>query len=771
MRRENTTVYLMTFVVKAGGIISALLGLIVLVGWYTHSTILIQVFPTFVPMQYNTALGFFLCGIGLLLILFGRHRLAMALGGLAASVGILTLMQYVFGVDLGIDQLLMKHYIMVKTSHPGRMAPNTALSFVLAGAALLVMSWRVRFRQRSLVLGLLGSIVIALSTVALFGYLSGVESAYGWGRLTRMAVHTAAGFAILGVGITAFAWCDSQALEKYIPRWLPIPVAVSVVTATLILWQALIAHEHAQTKHTIESVAFNVKSEISTRMESRILALVRMANRWEVQGEIPGEQWEYNARLYAEHYVGCQRIGWVDPSFHVRWIVPLKGSEAALNLDPSLEEWQQIALEAARDQQVTVTRVIDLVQGGEGFLVYVPILRDDSFDGFLFSVFRVQELLDTILGGITSSEYAISVFDGGEEIYCSTKANWRKDTKWAAKTYIELYGTTWHAQIWPSPKLLGELLSPLPKVTLIAGLLTALLLTAIVRFAQSARNRAKASDLANRMLEIEIVERKRAEERSKQLFVSLEQRARELERSNRELEQFAYVASHDLQEPLRMVTSYTQLLAKRYKGKLDGDADEFIAYAVDGAIRMKGLINDLLAYSRVGTRGNPFKLTDIVLALDNASANLQSIIEESAAVVTHDSLPAVMADETQLTQLFQNLIGNAVKFSGNRPPKIHIGARREDNSWLFSVHDNGIGIDPEYIDRIFVIFQRLHSKTEYPGSGIGLAICKKIVERHGGRIWVESEPDKGSTFYFTIPATGKEQACEMEKAADLLKSS
>lgn len=220
-----------------------------------------------------------------------------------------------------------------------------------------------------------------------------------------------------------------------------------------------------------------------------------------------------------------------------------------------------------------------------------------------------------------------------------------------------------------------------------------------------------------------------------------------------------------------MVASYTQLLAKRYKGKLDGDADEFIAYAVDGATRMKGLINDLLAYSRVGTRGNPLKLTDIVLALDNASANLQSTIEQSAAVVTHDSLPAVMADETQLTQLFQNLIGNAVKFSGNRPPKIHIGAKREGNSWLFSVRDNGIGIDPEYIDRIFVIFQRLHSKTEYPGSGIGLAICKKIVERHGGRIWVESEPDKGSTFYFTIPDTGKEQACEMEKAADLLKSS
>jgi signal transduction histidine kinase len=244
-------------------------------------------------------------------------------------------------------------------------------------------------------------------------------------------------------------------------------------------------------------------------------------------------------------------------------------------------------------------------------------------------------------------------------------------------------------------------------------------------------------------------ERKRAEE-------ALREKTEELARSNRDLEQFAYVASHDLQEPLRMVTSYVQLLARRYKGKLDSNADEFIGFALDGATRMWSLINDLLTYSRVGMQGDPLEPTDCEKVLSLSLHNLKVAIEENGAVVTHDALPTAMANRPQLIQLFQNLIENAIKFHGAEPPRVHISASRNGNGWIFSVRDNGIGIAPEYAERIFIIFQRLHGREEYPGTGIGLAICQKIVERHGGRIWVESEVGKGATFYFNLPGSRTE---------------
>jgi signal transduction histidine kinase len=256
---------------------------------------------------------------------------------------------------------------------------------------------------------------------------------------------------------------------------------------------------------------------------------------------------------------------------------------------------------------------------------------------------------------------------------------------------------------------------------------------------------------SNELLEMEIAVRNEAEE-------GLAERTRELARSNADLEQFAYVASHDLQEPLRMVGSYMQLIEQRYKDKLDKDAREFIGFAVDGAKRMQGLINDLLAYSRISTKGGAFEPVEGEKVLAAALHNLRFAIEESGACITHDPLPTVRADATQLAQVFQNFIGNAIKFRGDKPPQIHVGAQQQDGFWQFSVRDNGIGIAPEYFEKIFVLFQRLHGRSAYPGTGIGLAICKKVVERHGGRVWVESAPQGGSCFYFTVPVHKENQS-------------
>src|SRR5688572_14887475 len=270
------------------------------------------------------------------------------------------------------------------------------------------------------------------------------------------------------------------------------------------------------------------------------------------------------------------------------------------------------------------------------------------------------------------------------------------------------------------------------------------------------RKHSAALEQKNKELENQIAERLRAEENVRRLNAELErrvhERTEELSRTNDELRQFAYVASHDLQEPLRTVGSYAQLLGKRYKGKLGTDADEFIGYMVGGVNRMHTLLNDMLAFSRVTQNQNkPFTQAHLDAVLQTALMNLELSIKESSAEVTASHLPEVLCDETQIAQVFQNLIGNAIKYKGSDPPKIDISAEERGDEWIISVRDNGIGIDPQYHERIFGIFKRLHGR-ELPGTGMGLAICKRIVERHGGRIWVDSEQEKGATFRFTLPA-------------------
>ncbi|MDP1552762.1 MAG: ATP-binding protein [Methanobacteriaceae archaeon] len=271
-------------------------------------------------------------------------------------------------------------------------------------------------------------------------------------------------------------------------------------------------------------------------------------------------------------------------------------------------------------------------------------------------------------------------------------------------------------------------------------------------------NKLNKIDVERSNAEVELLEySKHLEEIVKHRTEELNNQNKELEnlvenlnRSNKELGQFAYVSSHDLQEPLRMISSYMQLLQKKYDGKLDSKADKYIKFAVEGANRMQQLINDLLVYSRITSQAQEFQLVDTELILNDILSNLDVLIKENKALITNDPLPKVMADSSQLSQVFQNLIMNSIKFHSDNPPEVHVSAKKEGNKWLFSVKDNGIGIDPSHSERIFEVFKRLHKRREYPGTGIGLSICKKIIERHGGKIWVESEVGKGSIFYFTL---------------------
>lgn len=328
--------------------------------------------------------------------------------------------------------------------------------------------------------------------------------------------------------------------------------------------------------------------------------------------------------------------------------------------------------------------------------------------------------------------------------------------------FIFTCGVTLFLEIWTLRSSASEFISGIKVLTGFASVTTALLLVPLI-FQAVTLHRSAQRGRDSCALQNEIAQRRRAEDALRRAHEELEHRVHErtamlihtnlaLQQTNEELQQFAYTVAHDLQEPLRMVRNYVELLAKRYQGQFDAEGEEFIRYAVDGAARAQQLVTDLLAYTRVDSPVQEMAPVDCEALLARILKDLRLAIADSGAEVTCAPLPLVHGNVTRLGQVFQNLLSNALKFSGEAPPRIHISATQEGPHWVFAVRDNGIGLDPTHAERIFGLFQRVHSRQQYPGSGMGLAICKKIIEQHGGRIWVESEPGKGSTFYFTLPA-------------------
>ena len=639
---------------KSAAVLVFLLGAAMLTGWVFDIELLKWAPQGMVRMKANAAFALLLSGISLGLSApeeeggnRGMGRIAQALALLVAFLGFLTLSEYVFGWDLGIDQLLAREAPgAFKTSSPGRMAPNAALNFLFLGGALLAL----HVRRGGWIASFLALAAAAVAVQALMGIAYVAESISGFVSYTHIAIHTALAFLVLSTGvllrlrdrgITGFVMSDTPggAMARSL---LPAVIAVPLVFG----WLRVMGERAG---------LFGDEFGVSLLITSSILTLVIV-------------------------------VGWSAVTLNKSDAERKRAEEAVRQAGA----YNRSLLEASLDPLVTIGRdgkVTDVNAAAEAATGFSrEALVGTDFADYFTDPEKARAGYRQVFREGLVRDYALEVRrrDGGATPVLYNASVFRDES--------------------------GK----------VAGVFAA------------------ARD---------ITERKRAEE-------ALNRQAEELARSNAELEKFAYVASHDLQEPLRMISGFSQLLARRYQGQLGPEADEFIGYVVDGTNRMQRLINDLLAYSRVGTRGGKSEPTDASLVFEKTMQNLRATIEESGASVSRDPLPTVTADGIQLAQLFQNLIGNAVKFRGEQRPRIHVSARLEGGEWIFSVKDNGIGIDPKYFGRIFTIFQRLHGNTEYPGTGIGLAICKKIAERHGGRIWVESEPGKGSTFFFSIIEKG-----------------
>lgn len=866
----------------AAGICIAV-GALVLLGWILDITALKSVVPAWSSMKPVTAVSFILAGSSLWLfggpsLAPGGRRAAQAFAAATCLMGLLTLLEYLVGRNLGIDRWVFPFVPPEGSPFPGRMGANTALNFLLIGAALLALDLPRRG------FGRFAEIATAVAmTVAFIGFISYLYGVTALSRVTalttQMAFHTATVFLVLCVGVFAArrggwvvqALASSGAGSRVARRLLPVVillplivgwlrlkaqqagfittefgVALVVLTCVVILSAAVLGsatvtnRADAERRRAEEMFRRAVDASPSGLLMVDPAGKLVLVNReierlfgytredllgQPIERLVPERTEAGHPALRAEFFanpkaramgVGRELYGRRRDGSEVPVEIGLNPVESdeglfvlASVVDISARKRADARFRAAVESSPNGMLMVD--QNGRIVLVNREIER-------LFGYAR-EELLGqpierlvpdrtrpghpTLRASFFANPQSRAMGAGrelfgqrkdGQEIPVEIGLNpletdeglfvlasvvdisARKRAEARFRTVVEsspngllMVGSDGKIVLinreierlfgYAREELLGQPIERLvPDRTRVGHpiLRDGFFANPQVRamgagrdlFGRRKDGREVPVEIGLNPMEtdeglfvlasvVDITQRKQAEE--------------ELQRSNEELERFAYVASHDLQEPLRMVGSYVQLLAKRYKGKLDADADEFIGFALDGAVRMQGLIEDLLAFSRVGTKGEALVPTDTNAVLDRALQSLKLRIEEAGATVTRDRLPRVSADAGQLEHVFLNLIGNGLKFHGDQPPQVQVAAVPRDGQWEFSVRDNGIGIDPQYFERIFVIFQRLHDRKEYSGTGIGLAICKKIVERHGGKIWVDSTPGQGSTFHFTLP--------------------
>jgi PAS domain S-box-containing protein len=775
-------------------------GLLVLLGWAFDIAPLKSVSPGLPMMKANTAFGFVLVGVGLILLHNeGAHRsrlLARSCGVVTALLGALTLMEYISGRDLRIDDLLFHSAVDATGSSVGRMSPAAALNFTVFGVTLLLLGAKRRAALRAADALLMLSAVIGI--VALAGYLYNVSALYQFRIFSAMAVHTAAVFVVLAAallaappirGVAEFLVGDDLGATLAC-RLLPVSILVpplvgyillsgdrkayygtelgltlfatsNVVIFTAVIFAAALSLRRADLKRRASEEALHASDESFRLLVEGVAdyAILMLDPKGCVASWNPGAEriHGYRANEILGRHFSCfhppedsaglaletrlDRV--VEDGVHKEegWRVRKDGSRF----------WADVVITTLRDSQGRVSGFGKIARDMTERKLAEEAARDATARKLAEEVARtsgqrLRNITDNLTEGLIISSTAGQLQHlnkAAYEILNFSEEDWSRRSPDLSSTFelATLDGRVLRTEERPFARIFaGE---QLRNLELCVRRIDIESTEKVLSFSGQIVPDGSGGSVAFLSFS-DVSVRKKAEQ---QLVKTM----KELKRSNSELEQFSYVASHDLQEPLRMVAGYTQLLSARYKGRLDSDADEFIAYAVDGSNRMQQLIRDLLAYSRVGSGGKALRSISSELALHAALGNLRTAIEESGASVTHDSLPELTTDATQLSQVFQNLIGNAIKYRGAEVPRIHIAATRsDDNEWIFAVSDNGLGIAPEHFEKIFVLFQRLHGR-EIAGTGFGLAICKKMLEGLGGRIWVESLADKGSTFRFALP--------------------
>lgn len=654
--------------ITSAGII-IFMSLIVIAGWATGNIRLISVIPHYPAMVFNTALGFFFCGLGLLFFKFEKNAAPVLCGWAAFSIGFLSLMEYALGMDFKIDELFFSDFVKSNISHPGRMSISTALCFILTGSTLFLLPPARRFLMLGITLEIFCLINILVSTTSFLDHFGILDDRYSWFIWQSMAIHTSLGFIILNIALLQQIWKPRR--SKISPFHITVPLFL--LTSAL----AFDAHTPTGVASSILYMPFVLCAFWHKNMLSPFIFAM------------------------------------------VSTILTILGVFASIRVDTTFSD-------ALINRSVAIMGLWTIAA-----LIYIIKIRERSL---YETAEKLKAIVDSTVDGIITIDdkgkiesfnkacSTIFGYENTEVIGKNIKVLMPEPYHSEHDTYLENYNTTGEKKIIgigrevKGKRKNGEIF-PLDLSVSEVNVHGYKIYSGIVR---------------------DISDRKKSEE--------------EIIRSNEELERFAYIASHDLQEPLRMVANFTGLLEEEYKDQFDEQAAQYMRFIIDAAHRMQDLVGDLLEYSRVGNENSGLTDVDCTSQTELVLSNLKETINEARAIVKLGKLPVIQVKPVRFSQLMQNLIGNALKYrTPDNTPEIKISAEDRGNEWLFSVSDNGIGMQEEYLEQIFIIFKRLHGKKEYQGTGIGLAVCKKIVESFDGKIWAESKIGEGSTFYFTFP--------------------
>jgi PAS domain S-box-containing protein len=829
------------------------LGGMVLVGWWAHLPRLIQIYPHFVGMRFNTALCFVVAGIALALADRGQTRWAQSLGAFLVVFGGLVFSQDVTGRGLGLDELFIRDYIPMGTAAPGRMAPNTSLCFVAFGVACLAERTSRRV-WTSWVQSLSASVLVALGGLTLFGYLTGVTTFLDWGRFVYMAAHTSVGMVLLALGIFLNAWVHRMQGED--PPWLPVPFGMTVLVATLVLWRALTNQERHLMERILGQEGATLQQQLYDDFHNRQLALIRMAKRWEA-GRLPArEEWEADAALYVQHQIGYRAMEWVDEKYRIRWVVPQERNETVIGLDLSKDPVRRAPYERAAGGGRPVTGPdIDLYQGGRGFIHCIAVNRKGRPDGFITAVFEIPKWMDAVWR--QPKQVVVEVLSEGRTLYHSGPGS----VEQGVAMDFAFEGRHWQLKVFPTQALRNQVRTIVPNVVLIAGTVFAVLIAALVRALQGAKVGARRLREANQNLEAEAKERQRVELALKEADVSrsvilenatvgiglvrerrltwvnhrladmlgvpydsvlgaptrvlypddetyqyvgregypvlAEGKVFETElqlkrfdgepfwcrfvgraldpsqphsgsiwmfedidarvRSERMKRQFVSTVSHELRTPLTAIKGALGLLKSGVGGSLSDQAMDLLALASANSDRLIRLVNEILDMEklRVGRMEFQFEAKDLNESLRDAAEGNLGLATQATVLLgctPHPTAAWARVDPHRLRQVLDNLISNAVKFSAPGT-RVDLALADAGSTWVVTVKDEGRGIPDAFLPYLFEPFTQADGgdSRDRGGTGLGLSITKSLVEGMGGRIRVESQVGKGSTFYIEFP--------------------